>query len=238
MSQIRLSVYVAAFLFIGWASPISATRAAEDAGLQTALLYEDPADAPGNPNAAAQPISGWVTWRFLESSAEGPSVEADLQIPSRKLKVKLTIHKNVDGSLPASHLIEVEIENAFAPNGKRIGDVRGIAMKSTEPAAGTRLAGVAAKVSDDLFWIALSAAPADLSTNLALLRERDWIDMPFVYEDGKRAIFTLEKGAAGDRVFREALAAWEGTSETPAAPPSPATVDQLRPTIAVPRPAQ
>ena len=58
------------------------------------------------------------------------------------------------------------------------------------------------------FWIALSGADADLSANLALPRERDWIDLPFVYETGQRAILTFEKGTPGDRVFQKAMAAW------------------------------
>ena len=56
----------------------------------------------------------------------------------------------------------------------------------------------------------LSASEADISANLALLRERDWIDLPFVYETGQRAILTFEKGPQGDQVFQKAMAAWTG----------------------------
>ena len=54
----------------------------------------------------------------------------------------------------------------------------------------------------------LSAADADISANLALLRERNWIDLPFVYDTGQRAILTFEKGTPGDRVFEKAITAW------------------------------
>jgi hypothetical protein len=30
------------------------------------------------------------------------------------------------------------------------------------------------------------------------LRERDWIDLPFVYQTGQRAILTFQKGPQGD----------------------------------------
>ena len=43
---------------------------------------------------------------------------------------------------------------------------------------------------------------------LAMIRERNWIDLPFVYETGQRAILTFEKGVPGDRAFDQALAAW------------------------------
>ena len=39
--------------------------------------------------------------------------------------------------------------------------------------------------------------------------ERDWIDLPFVYETGQRAILTFEKGSQGDQVFQKAMAAWK-----------------------------
>jgi len=52
------------------------------------------------------------------------------------------------------------------------------------------------------------AAESDIASNLSLMRERNWIDLPFVYENGQRAILTFEKGTPGDRVFQRAMAAW------------------------------
>ena len=66
----------------------------------------------------------------------------------------------------------------------------------------------AAKVADGFFWIALSAADKDISSNLSLMRDRDWIDLPFVYENGQRAILTFEKGPDGEAAFNQAFAAW------------------------------
>ena len=44
--------------------------------------------------------------------------------------------------------------------------------------------------------------------NETLLKEGSWLDIPLVYEDGSRAILTIEKGSAGDRAFDAAFAAW------------------------------
>jgi len=63
-------------------------------------------------------------------------------------------------------------------------------------------------VADGFFWIALSANQNDIASNLDLLRGREWIDLPFVYGNGQRAILTFEKGPQGDKVFADALAAW------------------------------
>ena len=64
------------------------------------------------------------------------------------------------------------------------------------------------RTAGNLFWLALSSAEPDVERNLLLLRDRSWIDVPLVYETGQRAILTIEKGASGESVFRQALAAW------------------------------
>ena len=47
---------------------------------------------------------------------------------------------------------------------------------------------------------------------MTLLRRQSWIDVPIVYKSGRRALFTLEKGIPGDKVFDEALKAWTTAS--------------------------
>jgi len=175
---------------------------------QKAVLYEEPVNSTGDTNAGVTAINAAVTWRYVENGANGPAIEANLQVPERGLKVKLTIHKNADRSLPASHLIEIQIDAPSDMPGKGIKKVPRIVMKPTEEARGQPLVGAEAKITDGFFWIALSAADADISANLALLRERDWIDLPFVYETGQRAILTFEKGTQGDQVFQKAMSAW------------------------------
>jgi hypothetical protein len=179
---------------------------------QKAVLYEEPVNATGDTNAGVTAINAAVTWRYVENGANGPSIEATLQVPERGMKIKLTIHKNGDSSLPASHLIEIQIDAPSDMPGKGIKKVPRIVMKPTEEARGQPLVGAEAKITDGFFWIALSAADADISANLALLRERDWIDLPFVYETGQRAILTFEKGTQGDQVFQKAMAAWTSSA--------------------------
>ncbi|TIT22608.1 MAG: hypothetical protein E5W86_17850, partial [Mesorhizobium sp.] len=50
---------------------------------------------------------------------------------------------------------------------------------------------------------------ADEDANLTLLRGQDWIDVPVVYKTGRRALLTMEKGIPGEKVFDEALKAWQ-----------------------------
>ncbi len=70
------------------------------------------------------------------------------------------------------------------------------------------LDGAAAKVADGYFWIAFANDGPTMQQNIALLRERNWIDIPIVYDNDQRAILTLEKGTPGQRVFDKAFAAW------------------------------
>ena len=122
--------------------------------------------------------------------------------------IALTIHKNNDNTLPASHLIEVVINTTAAFPGKSVSGIPRLVLKPSEDARGQPLIGATAKVQDGLFWIALSALKADVDSNLALLRDRDWIDLPLVYETGQRAILTFEKGTPGDQALAQAMAAW------------------------------
>ena len=96
--------------------------------------------------------------------------------------------------------------DAFEGGGVK--NVPGIIMKETEEARGEPLRGAAARVSSGLFWIALSEDANDRQSNLRLLSERDWIDIPILYESGRRAILTLRKGSEGFESVEAAIRAW------------------------------
>jgi hypothetical protein len=49
---------------------------------------------------------------------------------------------------------------------------------------------------------------SDVRRNVQLLKERAWLHMPVIYNNGQRALLAMEKGVPGDRVFEEALNAW------------------------------
>ncbi len=176
---------------------------------QKAVLYEEPLDAAKAASGVNQ-INAVVTWSYVADNASGPAVVANLQVPDRGLNITLTIHKNTDNTLPASHLIEVVVNTTAAFPGKGIASIPRLVLKPSEDARGQPLIGATAKVQDGLFWIALSALSADVQSNLALLRDRDWIDLPLVYDTGQRAILTFEKGTPGDRALAQAMTAWTG----------------------------
>ncbi|MEM9630589.1 MAG: hypothetical protein AAGA50_04640 [Pseudomonadota bacterium] len=187
----------------------SAPAAEADSGVQRSILYEEGEEAGGAGTAA----QGAVVWNIEEeTNLDGKSqavLNASIEIPERDVKVDIRIKPNDDTSLPASHLVEIKYEfpDSFAAGD--VVNVPGLVMKPTEEARGDALIGASVKVSPGFFWIALSSLPNEQERNLALLRERGWIDIPMLYENGKRGILTLEKGSAGAEAVEKAISAWQ-----------------------------
>ncbi len=189
-------------------SPAPSATAA-DSSVQRSILYEE-GEESGGAGTAAQ---GAVVWGVdEETNLDGKALavlSASIEIPERDVKVDIRIKPNDDTSLPASHLVEIKYEfpENFAPGD--VVNVPGLVMKPTEEARGDALIGASVKVSPGFFWIALSSLPNEQQRNLALLRERGWIDIPMLYENGKRGILTLEKGTAGAEAVEKAITSWQ-----------------------------
>jgi hypothetical protein len=96
--------------------------------------------------------------------------------------------------------------------GGGIDNVLRIALKAAEQEAGNPLIGIPAKIADGYFLVALNDTKADQEANLSLLRNQEWIDVPVIYKSGRRALLTMEKGIPGDKVFDEAIKAWQAKS--------------------------
>ncbi len=141
-----------------------------------------------------------------------PAIRAEVKIPGKNLQLRMTIRRNADPSLPASHIIEMIFLTPDDFAGGGIDNVLRVALKSSEAAPGSPLIGIPAKIADGYFLIALSNTPAEEETNMSLLSRQEWIDIPIVYNSGRRALVTLEKGVPGDKVFDEAVAAWQASS--------------------------
>ena len=175
---------------------------------QRVVLYdEDPSDPKG------KQYVGSVIWRTEPVKATGNqkpdiAVRADIEIPDRKFKMTMSIRRNTDTSLPASHTAELTFILPQDFSGGGVGNVPGILMKSNEQARGTPLAGLAVKVTDGFFLVGLSNVDSDRARNLHLLKEQPWFDVPLVYVNQRRAIIAIEKGSPGERAFNDAFALW------------------------------
>jgi len=191
------------------ASPSAGAEAGETIGVaQKAILYEEP--IPGAPGTK---LDGTVVWAFVNEPAlpgdkPVPQIRGNVEIPELGLKMRLSIHKNDDQALPASHIVEFSFDVPPSFAGKFIDAAPGMIAKQTEEARGDTITGAVAKVSDSLFWLALSGLEQDVTRNIQLLKERPWIDIPIRYGNRRRAILTFEKGTPGEKAFTDAFAAW------------------------------
>lgn len=174
---------------------------------QRAILYEE-GETGGS---AGQASAGRAVWSVAEETIDGRAetvLRMRVEVPERNIAANLTLKPNRDSTLPASHLLEVQFELPEGFSGQGVAEVPGLVMKTTEEARGDALIGASVKVADGYFWVALSNLPDEQERNLSLLRERGWIDIPMLYENGKRAILTLEKGTPGTRAVQQATDAW------------------------------
>jgi hypothetical protein len=185
---------------------------------QRAVLFEeDPADPGG------KQFAGTAVWRIEPAPSAfgldtGVAVRVDVDIPERGMAVRLTLRRNADKTLPASHIVEItfRLSPDFAHGG--VANVPGVMMRETTRRHGDPLDGVAIKVTDNVFIVGLSSAKVDVPRhairdaaqhNAGLLKAQGWLDIPAVYADGKRALIAIDKGEAGARAFAEAFATWE-----------------------------
>jgi hypothetical protein len=175
---------------------------------QRAMLFEE---NPGSQQFTT--LNGTATWR-TETVNPGPGrspelgVRIDIEVPDRKMQVVVTIRRNPDQSLPASHYIEIQFSGSDSFGG--IAQVPAVRMKNNEAAQGIPLAGLSVRVMQGFFLIGLSAIDADRDRNVQVLRAQQWMDIPFVYNNGRRAVLAFEKGGAGEKAMAEAFAAWGG----------------------------
>lgn len=194
--------------------PVSPTGAPDEAttqmpaGAQKMFLYEERLG-----QTAPTAIEGGVAWSLKEEAPEAgqrpePVIQAQITVPDRGLTALMTIKRNTDTSLPASHTIEFVFSLPENFEGGSIDSVQRVAMKRNEQDRGDPLIAVPAKITDDFHMIALNDFPEAVTTNLDLMRTRSWIDIPLTYRNGRRALLTLEKGTAGTEAFTKALAAW------------------------------
>jgi len=186
--------------------PRPALSTVDPAVAQRAVLYEE------NPGGGQQfqNFVGTAVWRtetVVLGAGRAPDLglRVDIDIPDRKIGIVMNFRRNMDANFPASHTIEIQFNSPGDPFGG-VSEMRGLRAKSSETAQGTPIQAAVEKVKEGFFLLALPNSDED--SNLSLLRERDWLDIPFVYNNGRRAVLTFQKGTPGERAVNEALQSW------------------------------
>lgn len=204
---------------VGGEKPDSEPRqAAPDTGsrsdlavAQRAVLYEE---NPNDPKAQPAATQGRVIWRLEAVNGEQgqplqSAVRANIDYPEAGLTLSMTIRRNLDATLPASHTIELAFTN-YGPGEKRaVQEIGLLQLKDEESSRGSSVYGLPVRVRDNLFLIGLSNLPGDIERNTEMLTHRNWMDLAVKYKAGPRAILTFEKGSAGSRVIQDAFNQWK-----------------------------
>ncbi len=178
---------------------------------QKAIFYEERTNAQGFGRA------GPIVWSLVQESPGGdlpaePAIRAEATIPGKNLQLRMTIKRNADRTLPASHIIEMIFLTPEGFEGGGIDNILRVAMKGSEQEAGNPLIGIPAKIADGFFLVALNDSKAEIDANLQLLGRQNWIDVPVVYKSGRRALIPMEKGIPGEKAFDEAIKAWQAAN--------------------------
>lgn len=173
-----------------------------------ALLIEEATGTPGSANT----LGGSVQWELVEENGaqgQGQAISGTVTIPDRDFGVVITIRRNTDTDLPASHTIEIvfDLPSDFA--GEAIANVPGMIMKATPRSTGQPLVGAVVPVTDNFFLVGLSESDIDRQRNVREMLQRDFMDIPLVYESGGRAVLSIAKGEEGQQVFQQAFDAWQ-----------------------------
>ena len=174
-----------------------------------AILYEENQADRQNPKASP----GRALWRLdALNPGQGQALEtvvrAAVEVPPAGLSLALSLRRNNDATLPASHIVELTFTTSEDPS-RIVRDVGLLQFKGEEAVRGTPLAGLPVPVKDNVFLIGLSNLPGDMERNRDLILRRNWIDLPIRFASGQRAILSFEKGVSGDQVLNDAFRQWQ-----------------------------
>ncbi|MGU3361550.1 histidine kinase [Methylobacterium sp. M6A4_1b] len=179
---------------------------------QRAMLYEE--TVGGGANAAPTTTQGRVVWRLDTVPGEqGQQLEtvvrASAEFPEAGLTLAMTLRRNLDATLPASHTVEL-VFTPSGPNAARhnVQDIGLLQGKDEEGARGSPVAGLPVRVRENLFLIGLSSLPNDVERNTDILLHKNWFDITLKFAAGPRGIVAFEKGSAGTQVLQSAFDQW------------------------------
>ncbi len=190
--------------------PPASTSQPDVAVAQRAVIVEENL---ADPKAVPPTKTGRVLWRLDTASGEQGQplqsvIRADIDYPEIGLGLVMTIRKNLDSTLPASHTIELAFSNKDADGKRIVQDIGLLQLKDDERGRGAPVSGLPVRVAENVFLIGLSNLPNDIVRNTEMLRNREWFDIAVQYKPGPRAILAFEKGAVGRQVIESAFEQW------------------------------
>jgi hypothetical protein len=182
------------------------TTPAAPAGRAAMLVAS--ADNPQKPAVSL----GSTVWSLIPAAPGQPAtvgVKAEADIPDLKMHATMTLRKNTDPTLQATHTIDLKF--SFAPGAPIAGfkDVGLPQMRKEDSTAAEALTSVKVKISDTYFLIALAKGESDIARNLDLMQTRSWFDFPLLLNDDRIAKVVFQKSPEGQTMLEKAFDAWK-----------------------------
>jgi hypothetical protein len=207
--------------------PREASKPAEPAIPPPAQAQSAPAQAPSaetKPAVVVQPshrafmvlevqggapsqFEGRTNWTFAPDPAlKGQrSLRAAITFPQAQMSIDVSIARNTDAAINASHTVMVVFETLI----ENVLDMSAIEWRERENLAGTLLAGIVVPIQENVFMIGLDKGEAAVARNLDLMRSQKWMVFEFRLVNGRRGAILIEKGPSGEQAINDALASWK-----------------------------
>ena len=214
MNSIKTLVCALAIALINSQAGAQNSVAPPSAGRAAMLIAS--ADNPQKPAVSL----GSTVWSLISARPEQPAtvaVKAEADIPDLKMHATMTLRKNTDPTLQATHTIDLKFSFAEGAPITGFKDVGLPQMRKEDSTAAEALTSVKVKISDTYFLVALAKGDSDTARNLDLMQTRSWFDFPLLLNDDRIAKVVFQKSPEGQAMLEKAFEAWRGE-----APPSPA----------------
>jgi hypothetical protein len=180
--------------------------AAPSAGRAAMLVAS--ADNPQKPVVSL----GSTVWSLIPPAPNQPAtvaVKAEADIPDLKMHATMTLRKNTDPTLQATHTIDLKFSFAEGAPITGFKDVGLPQMRKEDSTAAEALTSVKVKISDTYFLIALAKGESDTARNLDLMQTRSWFDFPLLLNDDRIAKVVFQKSPEGQAMLEKAFEAWK-----------------------------
>jgi hypothetical protein len=151
--------------------------------------------------------TAWSTIPPVPGHPATVAVKADADIPDLKMHATMTLRKNTDPTLQATHTIDLKF--SFA-EGASITGVKNVEpkMRNLGSTASEALTSANLKISDFYFVIALANGDSDRVHNLDLMQTRAWFEFPMLLNDNRIAKLLFQKSSEAEALLAKAFEAW------------------------------